>query len=165
MRYAVFAAGVLDHDDGIGARGDRSAGHNLDCFVGTDDARETVAGADFADDAEAPGKVGGAKGESVADGAGESGGVAVGGDGLGENASGAIGKPHGFDRRQRAGSGDDANDHLARLSECQRGHFPIIVWCDGEGGSAPRTRSSALRKQNARVQQDAGAGNLNASRT
>jgi hypothetical protein len=71
---------VLDHDDRVGAIGHGSAGHDLDGFPSGDRAGESFARTDFTDDAETPGHVGGADGEAVADGSGESWGVAVGGD-------------------------------------------------------------------------------------
>ena len=69
---------MFDHDDRVGAFGGWGSGHDFDRFAGADLAVEGLAGTGFADDAEAAGNVGCAKGESVARGSVEWGIVAVG---------------------------------------------------------------------------------------
>ena len=85
---AAFAACVLHHHDRVGAGGNGRAGHDLDGLAAAPTSpAKRFAGANFADDFERAGKIGRPHGEAVADGAGEGGRIAIGGDGFGQHAA------------------------------------------------------------------------------
>src|SRR3979490_2826338 len=62
--------GMLHHDDRVGAFGQGSAGHDFNGFTGNQHVRETLACADFADQAQLAWQVSCFYSESVACGAG-----------------------------------------------------------------------------------------------
>jgi hypothetical protein len=114
-----FDGGVFDHNDAVGAFGERGASHDADGLAGLEPAGEGFAGADFADDVEGAGEVGGAAGEAVADGAVCGGIVAVGEDVLGEDAAGGLREGDGLDGRPGRGGGDGFDDKAAGGEEFQ----------------------------------------------
>jgi hypothetical protein len=105
---------VFDHDDRVGALGDRGAGHNFHGLAGADGAGEYFAGANLADHAQAAGQVGGSNGKAVADGAVEGRIIAIGGNVLGEDAIGSRFERYVFNGRRGCVRAQLAEDAGAR---------------------------------------------------
>ncbi len=133
---AVQTLDVLNHENRVGAFGERGPSHDFHRLARTH--RRTLivfAGANFADDLKLSRKVGRTHGESVASRAREGWIVAVGGDGLGQDASVGLerGKPFGGGRRSMRG--DFAKDGFSGFVERQ-GHgsgigLPLSQTCPG----------------------------------
>ena len=120
---AAFAPRVLHHHHGVGAGGNGRAGHDLDRLAGGDVAGKTFAGADFADDFELPGQIGGAHRVAVADGARQRGGIAVGGDIFGQHAPGGLEQAEVSSTAGACAPRAHRAEHgFASLEKCQRRH-------------------------------------------
>ena len=119
---AVLANGMLNHHDGVGAKGNGRASHDLDCLARTHYAREALPGADFANHLELARQVDGAHRIPIANRAGQRGDVAVGSDIFGQHASGGGFQTHFFGGGCRARGAYGGEDGLAGLVECQGRH-------------------------------------------
>ncbi len=119
----AFVLNVLQHGDGVGAFGDSGASHDLPGRVGGKRAGGWVAGANRAGNEEPLEGAGlsGAKGETVPGGAGEGGHVAIGVDGLSEDAAVGGGEGQAFGGR---GAGEElgsvAVDEFRGFRKCRQ---------------------------------------------
>ena len=110
IRYdaVAFQARMLDHDHGIGAGGKRSARHDRNGLARANGSFENFPGANFADQLQHTGQIGGANGVSIAGRAGKRGIISIGHDRFGEHPARAIEDRNLFCRFQRAHFTQDA---------------------------------------------------------
>ncbi len=107
---ALDGRGLLDGHDGVRARGEGGAGHDLHAGAAAEDRVLRRAGEHFAGDVQGDAgyEVGGAHGVAVHGGVGESGHVAARQHGLGQRAAGRLAQGHALD----VGKGRDEGQHL-----------------------------------------------------
>ena len=87
MTRSSGAAGVLNHNHRVRARGHGSAGHDFNRLANPDRAFENFPGAHFADHLQVAGQIGRADGKSIAGRARKGRIIAVGEDVFGEHAT------------------------------------------------------------------------------
>jgi hypothetical protein len=109
---------VFHHHDGIGAIGYWRAGHDLDGFAVAEDAGESAAGAHLADKLEDAGSIGSTHSEAIADGTGDSGGIAVGANIFGKDAASGGKQIHVFYARGLPRGAHSIDDKGTSFGEC-----------------------------------------------